>query len=275
MGYAWFKHPFYIFLLAVYLFLVPGTITAYSDFYEFEPIMFFILFGIFSATDNIRVVAIIGVKKKEKLCEPRYYYKLTLLSTFAFMVLMAVYYYTVRTLFFEKFLPLTHLPDYINYYPWLYIAYASNALFFINSNMLLIYLSDLIKVKKFLVDEIPSTIRGSFEFIKGKDNAVAGFFLGYGVGLGSAIYAFPIYYIIDVIKGNTIASSPIFYFVTQVLMVYSIVTLAISLFIFCYLTYKILRGDYFHRLMNCVKDSNETNSSRIREGKDDDCCSSS
>ncbi len=271
MGYAWFKHPFYIFLTAMYLFLVPGTVTAYSDFYEFEPILFFILFGMLSATDNIRAVAIIGAKHKNKLCQPKFYFKLVLLSTLAFMAVMVAYYYAVRTFFFEKFLPLMHLPSYINYYPWLYIAYVSNALFFINFNMIFIYLSDLVKAKKVLIDEIPKTIKESYIFIKGKDNTIAGLFLGLGTGLGITGYIGPILYLIDVIMGRIESPDPVFYFVPRVLMVYSIVTLIISISIFTYLTYKILKGEYYHRITNCSEKTNEEkfNSQTIKEDEKD------
>jgi len=248
LGYAWFKHPFYLFLTAMYLFLVPGTVVAFSDYYAFEPILFFVGFGILSATDNIRVTAILASGRGDKLCDPVYYYCFVLGTTFLFMGLMAVYYFLVRSFFFTTFLDLEAVPSYVRLYlfPWLYVSYVSCALYFVNFNLVFFYLSDLFKAREVLVDTIPKTTREILVFIRGCDNSVVGIFIGLGAFLGVWVYVFPILHVIDEIWRGDI------FFVGRVVVWHAVFTFSISVAMFLYLTYGILKGEYYHYQVNCM-----------------------
>ena len=253
MGYEGLKNPSYIFLTLFYLFIVPIFVVGSADFYEFEPIPFFVLFGMLSATDNVRLASILAAKKIGSLCSPKEFYKLALSTTLLFLGAMAAYYYLFRTLLLSIHSSLQHLPSGYGYYPWLYIAYFASFLYFINFNLILLYNSDLLKAKELLVDTIPKKVSESIKYLRGGANFAAGLILGFGVGLGVWLYIGPILYLTDFIEGREKTSMPLNVFVPKYLMLYSLVTLAISILIFTYVSYKILTGNYYSYEKNCTK----------------------
>ena len=255
MGYEGLKNPAYIFLTLFYLFILPPFIAGSADFYEFEPILFFVGFGIISAGDNVRLVSILGARKEKSLCEPKNFYLLVSFTTLLFLGAMAIYYYLFRNLVLIHYVNLEPLPKSYDYYPWLYIAYFASFVYFMNFNFILLYNSDLLKAKELLVDTVPKTISESMKYLRGGANFVAGLFLGLGALVGVWLYLFPIFYLAAIINGVERVSSPLSVFVPRFLMFYSLATLAVSILIFAYVSYRILSGGYYSYEKNCVKEN--------------------
>ncbi|MGQ4891010.1 MAG: hypothetical protein ACP6IP_00825 [Candidatus Njordarchaeia archaeon] len=107
-------------------------------------------------------------------------------------------------------------------------------------------MSDLFKAREVLVDTIPKTTREILVFIRGRDNSVVGIFIGLGSGLGATIYVLPILYVIDAVWRGDI------FFVGRVVVWHAVFTFSISVAMFLYLTYGILKGEYYHYQVNCV-----------------------
>jgi len=224
-----------------------------ASYIEFEPIVAMIFFTFLSSSYMVRGISVLGVKYKNILCQPKRYLLFALGNALLYMSLGYSIFYVVRTIYTPTYIPIHHLPENYEYYPWLYLAYMDATLYCFAFLVYLASIIDVVKAKELLIDNPESSFLRGYNYFDGGFKKILNIFIFFGVMIGVMVFMGPLFYVVDVIRGRENPPMPLGDFVPLFLKVYIVATFPIGLILLVYSVVKILRRRYYTYLSNCGK----------------------